>query len=352
MKKIISSLIIFMSLTFLVSCNKKHSDWFFAMGTTISIEYHGGKASYFDDIFDLYMLYTQISSSYLRNEVPASSPYYNFENVYSINENRGIKPVKVSDELFELIEYALFLIDDTNGYFNPLIGNAVNVWKDVIKKYEFKEVSKEVFDEAIEKINEVPAVDVNKIVLDKINKTVYIEDETLLLDLGAVAKGYVTKLAADYLISKGIKYYMIDSGSSNLAMGTNIEKRPYRIALQDPMGVYENYRLGIVKMVDINIVTSGFEKQNFTYDGHYYHHIVSPFDYIPRDNFVNVIIIGDDAGQLDAYTTAVFSMTTADAIEFLESKGLYYVLYENFTFDVKTNLPEKYYDEYQRLVNE
>lgn len=424
-----------------------HEKYFDLMHATIDIKFYGGEDEDLDYLYDLFLLYTQISSNYKRNEVRPGSPYYNLENVYSINENRGVKPVKVVDELFELIKFAYNLIEDTNGYFNPFIGNAVNIWKQVIDKEMFPEIdqshpnyritkafarggiiyfnieghnpdkdleitsielykgntfvkeidknrfpeidltvnnfyfsqlekgqeyqvrltykdkntnevftdkatiktgddviSKELYEAAINEINKLEKnLDLSKVVLDEENKTVFLKDDSLLLDLGAVAKGYVTNLAVNYLVEKGIKYYMVNSGSSNIGVGTHIEDRAYKIGNKDPVGIYQNDRLGILEKLDTHIVTSGYEEQYVTYEGSIYHHIVSPIDYLPKDNFLSVIIVGADAGLLDAYSTAVFSMSTEEAIRFLESKSLEYVLYENHSYKIITNIPEPYY---------
>lgn len=424
-----------------------HEIDFNQMHATIQIQFYGGEDEDLDYLTNLFSLYTQISSNFERNEVGPSSPYYNYENVYSINEKRGVEPVLVSDELFELIKYAYDLVLDTNGYFNPFIGNAIDIWKKVIdkeritaldtsypnlrmhkvfgrgtnlyfqiegydtnneleivsielykgttlieslKEIYFKEInlkknhfsfskldkdqeyqiklvyqnkttnetftdlatlktgddviSKELYEEALLALNQLESnLDLSKVILNEEDKSVYILDETLLLDLGAFVKGFVTNLAVNYLKEQGIKYYIVNSGQSNIGVGTHIEERPYKIGNFDAAGKYENNRLGILEKLDTHIVTSGYEEQYVTYNGNIYHHIISPIDYRPKDNFLSVIIIGEDAGLLDAYSTAVFSMTTEEAIEFLESKGLEYVLYENHTYNVITNISSKYY---------
>ncbi len=315
-----------------------------AMGTTISIDFYGGEDEDLDYLIDLFLFYTQISSNFKRNEFSYHSPYYDMSNVFLINDKRGIEPVKVNDELFELIKYSLLLIEDTNGYFNPLIGNAVDIWKEVIDKYNKGTISKEVYDETINKLSELEEVDLSKIVLDEENKTIYIKDKTLVLDIGAVAKGFVTNLAVNYLKEKEIKYYMVDSGRSNIGVGTHIEDRPYRIGNKDPNGVYKDGRLGILRKYDTHIVTSGYEEHYVEYDSNIYHHIISPFDNIPKDHFLSVVLVGDDAGLLDAYSTAVYSMSVDYAIAFLEEKEIKYLLYIKENNEIITNLSK---DEYE-----
>ncbi|MDD4090717.1 MAG: FAD:protein FMN transferase [Acholeplasmataceae bacterium] len=353
MKRTILIITLLINLIFLIGCEKelkRQRTVISAMNTTISVDFYGGSEEDLKEIIDIYAKYSQISSNFRRHEVDSDSPYYNWTNVYLINEKRGIEAVEVSDELFELIEYSLWLIDDTNGYFNPLMGNAIDIWKEVITAFKKVEISEEVYNETLASLENLTKASElkEKIVLNKDNKSVYLKDKSVLLDLGAVAKGYATNLATNYLIEQGIKYYMIDAGSSNIAIGTHIEKRAYRIGNKDPKKVYQDGLIGVVEKKDTHIVTSGYDEQYATYQEHYYHHIVNPFSYLPNDHFLSVILLGDDASLLDAYSTAVYSMSKEEAEAFLNEKGIGYVLYIKENLEVVSNLSSDIYTIYEK----
>lgn len=313
------------------------------MGTTISVRLYDATQEDIDEIERIYSLYSQLTTNFDRNLFDSNSEYYDLENIYTINLNRGIKPVTVRKELFDLIQYAICLTEQTNGYFNIGIGEAVDIWKEVIESKELyldPEITETEYNNVLNAIETVGQVDLSKVILDENNLTVYIEDSNVKLDLGAIAKGYATQLVIDYLESQNITNYMVNAGNSNVALGNHPENRPYRIGLTDSLDYYKNGFIGIVSLNNRHIVTSGNYEQFVTYDGVIYHHIISPFDYLPKAYYTSVIIIGDDAGLLDAYSTAVYSMSVDVAIDFLETNDIDYILYLQENNQILTNLPE------------
>ncbi|MDD2574944.1 MAG: FAD:protein FMN transferase [Acholeplasmataceae bacterium] len=313
------------------------------MGTSISVKLYDATQEDIDEIERIYSLYSQLTTNFDRNLFDSNSEYYDLENIYTINLNRGIKPVTVRKELFDLIKYAIYLTEQTNGYFNVGVGEAIDIWKKVIESRELyldPEITEAEYNKIINDIEAVGQVDLSKVILNENDLSVYIEDSNVKLDLGAIAKGYATQLVIDYLESQNITDYMINAGNSNVALGEHPENRAYRIGLTDSLGYYKNGFIGIVSLNNKHVVTSGNYEQFVTYEGVIYHHIISPYDYLPKAYYTSVVLIGDDAGLLDAYSTAVYSMSVDVAIDFLETNELDYILYLQENNQILTNLTE------------
>ncbi|MFA7030637.1 MAG: FAD:protein FMN transferase [Candidatus Cloacimonadaceae bacterium] len=324
------------------------------MGTTINVKLYNARQKDLDEVERIYSLYSQLTTNFDRNLFSSDSEFYDLENIYTINQNRGIAPVKVRQELFDLIKYALNLTQVTNGYFNIGIGEAVDVWKSVIESRELyldKEITEAEYNSTIQQLEAVGQVDLSNIVLDEENLTVFIKDSNVKLDLGAVAKGYATQLVIDYLKGENITKYMVNAGNSNVALGQHPDNRPYRIGLTDSEGFYENGFIGIVSLNNKHVVTSGNYEQYVTYDGVVYHHIISPFDYLPKAFYTSAVLIGDNAGLLDVLSTAVYSMPLEDALTFLEANSIDYILYLQENNEVLTNLSESEFEVSKPLTN-
>lgn len=309
---------------------------------TISL-YEGGTQEDIDKIQDIYDYYSQLTSSFLRNEVDDSHKYYNLNNVYLINEKAGIEPVVVDKTLYDLLKQAIVISEKTNGYFNPAIGRAIDIWKEVIERYRFSEITKEVYDETIQKLEALNPVDLSKIIFNDEDLSVYLMDDTLKIDLGAYAKGYATEKVVEYIKSVGIKKYMVDAGKSNIAVGQHPDNRPFGIAIGDPLELYKLNVVGFVRVNDKHVVTSGNELQFVTYQGKRYHHILSPKDYMPKHYYTSIVLIGDDAGLLDAYSTALYSMDESSVETFLNDTDIKYVLYTD-KGDIKGNTTNKIFE--------
>lgn len=179
-----------------------------------------------------------------------------------------------------------------------------------------KELSDEVYNQAIDDVESLDFTQ-NEIILEtEDNKYfVMIEGQDIKLDLGAISKGYATQKAYEYIVSQGVTYYSISSGSSSIILGENEarEKEDYifRVSLANPYKteITDKATYGTVEVKNASITTSGNYEQYVLYQGHRYHHIVSPFYKVPAQYYHTVTIIGDNAGLLDALSTALFSMS-------------------------------------------
>ncbi|HKL61618.1 MAG TPA: FAD:protein FMN transferase, partial [Acholeplasma sp.] len=256
-----------------------------------------------------------------------SNPFFGLVSLYDVNEYAYNAPVVVSRKLFDVLLDAKKLYEDTDGFFNAAIGNAVDIIKKRITTHMFGSIDDAEFDLMLGELSAIKnTVNYEDVVLDEDNLTVSFKSEGIKLDLGALAKGYATQKAVDYLAFKGIKKYNIDAGSSNIALGTHPDDRNWNIGLRNPenpfLGIY-----GILSNVNKAIVTSGNFEQYFKHDGIRYHHIISPFDFMPKQIYHAVTLIGDDSGYLDGLSTALFSMPYEDAKALVEELNLEAVFY-------------------------
>ncbi|MGB0175249.1 MAG: FAD:protein FMN transferase, partial [Acholeplasmataceae bacterium] len=64
---------------------------------------------------------------------------------------------------------------------------------------------------------------------------------------------------------------------------------------------------------------SGNFEQYTLYEGIRYHHIISPFTYYPVNEYYALTITGNDAGLLDALSTALYVMDIETLTTFMEN---------------------------------
>lgn len=359
MKKKFFAIFVLVSLLLgVVSCQKKpyvKGYSFNAMETTIQVQIYEKNVD--EDVFkaveEIFMFYSQLTTNFRRNEVKENSPYYNLNNVYLINQEAGIKAVKVKEELIELLELSILLHEETNGYFNIGLGKAVNLWKQQIKDHLF--ITKQNYLNTLNTLSTYETPDLTKIIIDKENKTVYLEDDSISLDLGAIAKGYATQLSYDYLKEeKGLKRFKIYGGGSSIALGLPPKNYPIKTFIADDNSIYEDGFLGYIPGGNKHITTSGSGQQYvnvYDDDGEIYtkiHHIISPFTLKPVNNFYKVTLVGDDSALLDAYSTVVFLMDEEEAINFLNEHNIKYLLYLN-DYSIVTNFTKEEFVQYEIL---
>lgn len=319
-----------------------------AMYTDVSVTLYDG-VSEADElaITKIIRKYDFLANNFVGPVADHENELYRKHNIYTINENRGVKAVAVDIELFELIKEALALYEGMNGYFNPAMGEVIDVWKSVILgPYMYLEIPDALYNQTMTEIAEF-SDDINpsEIILDQEHHTVFITNPELKLDLGAYAKGYVAELVEAYVKSKGIEHYIINIGSSTLSIGTHPDDgqtdRPISVRILDPLNLYESGTAGIVYLRNKSVSSSGNNIQFAMYKGKKYHHIISPFEFIPKDYYHTLTLIGEDAGLLDALSTAVFNMPLDDAKALLDKYDVSGVFYMNDgqieTYNLKEN---------------
>lgn len=284
------------------------------------------KKNHYMAIEEIYDTYSKVSDNF--------RTYPNITNVYTINQKTVLSEVsetfEISKELYELIDFAYDIQLNSNGYFDISIGKIIDVWKELIEKYQMgidMDLEEEV-ELAIKVVEKIEIIEEPLNLFIEENKYYITVKPGVKIDLGAIAKGYATQKATEYLLSQGIINYIINGGSSSMMLGLKTQDTPnYNIGLINPVNRYTNY--GIVRANNVSITSSGSNIQKFeTKDGTWYHHIISPKTKKPEHFYYSISLLGQDAGLLDAYSTALFSMPLDEVKNFLKDKDIEFIAFD------------------------
>lgn len=248
--------------------------------------------------------------------------YNNYEginNIKTINDNAGKSPVKVSDELFNLIKTSIEYYDKYSNDADISFGAVLNVWS------KYRDLNENLTDddeykieERLPSMEELKAADqytgIENILLDDENKTVFIKNKNTVIDVGATAKGYAVELVCDELEEKGCDSFMISAGGNVKAVGKphdGIRDR-WGVGIRNPdVMIMEETDSNIIEAVFINkdsVVTSGDYERFFTVDGKNYCHLIDKDTLMPGDYFRSVTVIYEDSGFADFLSTTLFLM--------------------------------------------
>jgi thiamine biosynthesis lipoprotein len=328
--------------------------------------------THFEKINDMYAMYDALTNNY--EGLPSDSTY--LENIYTINQQKGVT-LEIDVALYDLIQEALSIQALTEGYFNIGLGKPVKAWKTLISNtpkevtvgshlyvrtydstpiYEIYEVTEitettyalsdgettdiydinkliydiEVTQTAFEQtMTNIDAMSIenNDILLETSNHTYYItiSGSDIELDVGAFSKGYTTEKVKQYLLEQEVTYFSISAGSSTISVGQNINRpsqdEVYIVSLTDPITSLPFFKepYGLIHIKNQSLATSGNFEQFTMYEGKRYHHLISPFTLSPTHDYAALTIIGDDAGLLDALSTALFVMPKDVFDRFMET---------------------------------
>lgn len=247
-----------------------------------------------------------------------ASPNIDTSDVYRINSSSGKSYVKVHPEILKMVKASIEYSKLSNGAFDITTGPIINLWGIGTDNERIPS------DEEIKA--RLPLVGYERININEADSSIMLKDAGMAIDLGGVAKGF----AADEVL-KIYKKYNIENGLINLgtssiyALGKNKENKDWSVGIKHPRSEDSNEFLGVVKISNESLSTSGDYERFFIKDNKRYHHIMNPKTGYPVDNGVmsdTIVINGDveDNGMLaDILTTAVFSLGAEKGVKFLDS---------------------------------
>lgn len=138
-------------------------------------------------------------------------------DVNTINRNAGVKPVKVSAEIFKLIERSLQISELTYGAFD-------------ITYYAPDKAAQDT-DTLVATYTTVNYKDV---VLDAATTTVFLKEKGMRIGFGANSKGYAADRAKYILQLAGVSHGVINAGGDLLTWGLQPDMEPWTVAVADP----------------------------------------------------------------------------------------------------------------------
>lgn len=228
-----------------------------------------------------------------------------------INENAGIKPVTISDEMMEIVTKGINYAENSGGLFDVSIGPVVNLWgigTDLAAVPTDADLK-----------SSMSVVDYKKIILDTNENTIFLEDKGMALDLGGIAKGYIADRVKALIIENGYESAIINLGGNVLTVGVKPNGANWVIGVRDPE-IDAVTELGAISVTGRSVVSSGIYERFFSEGDKRYHHIINPYTGYPEDNdLMSVSIISELSVDGDALSTTVFLLGLEKGYEYIES---------------------------------
>ena len=216
--------------------------------------------------------------------------------ISQVNQNAGIVPIKVNNEVFELVERALKISKLTDGAFDISYASMDKIWK-------FDGSMKEMpSPEAIKK--SVERIGYEKIILDTKNKTIFLKDAGMKLGLGGIGQGYIADKVKEVLQAKGCTAGIVNVSGDINTWGSQIDGKPWTVGIVNP--VNKNKVVATFPLIDSAVETSGSYEKYVTFNNIRYSHIIDPRSGYPATGIVSVSIFAKQTEIADALATGVF----------------------------------------------
>ena len=247
-----------------------------AMGTTYSIVLYG---------HDRFRLQAAVELAFEEvRRLDHTMSNYRTESEWSrVNQQAGEHPVKISEEMFELLSACIQYSKASDGAFDITVGPLMKVWG-------FYKGSGR-FPHRAEIRGAIAKVGYSNIVLDAKERTVQFRNIGAEIDPGGIGKGYAVDRALNILKQNGVEVGLITAGSSSIyAIGAPPnESQGWKIEIRDPKN--PNRTVQEVFLKNQSMSTSGNYEKFFRVRDKLYSHIMDPRTGYPAQGMLSVSVI-------------------------------------------------------------
>jgi thiamine biosynthesis lipoprotein len=345
MKKFISIILLLFILISFTGCGEKElhryeSEFIMLFDTATRIVGFAESKEKFTDysqvIYDNLKEYHQLYDIY--------NDYEGINNLKTVNDNAGIKPVKVDKRIIDLLKFSMDLYENTEGETNIAFGSVLKIWHEY-RTQGIEDPANAKLPSEEELKNAFLHTNIEDIIIDEELSTVFLRDSKMSLDVGAIAKGYATEQVSNIVKDSGMNSGLLSVGGNIRAINNNVTtNEPWNVGIQNPDSSTGQSVLEVVKLDDKSLVTSGNYERYYTVNGERYNHIIDPDTLYPSRYFSSVSIICKDSGIADALSTAIFSMPFEEGLKLINSMPDTEAMW---IFSDKT---EKYSDNFENFI--
>jgi thiamine biosynthesis lipoprotein len=216
-----------------------------------------------------------------------------------VNRNAGIQPVKVDEEVFDLIARSLKISDLTQGAFDISYGS-------IDKSLWNFDVNMQHLPDADTARKSVSLINYKNVILDESNTTVFLKEKGMRIGFGGIGKGYAADKAKLILQGRGVSSGIVNASGDLVTWGTQPSGYPWTIAIADPDKAVTPF--STLKISNMAIATSGNYEKYAIINGKKYSHTIDPKTGFPVSGIKSVSIISPSAELADAMATPVMVM--------------------------------------------
>jgi FAD:protein FMN transferase len=242
-----------------------------------------------------------------------------------INAEAATRPVRVHPEVMELLRLAGAISERTGGAFDVTVGPLMVCWKLAGGGGAVPE------PRALEAAR--ARVGYTHLELDAAGSTVRFARPGLVLDLGAIGKGYAIDRAAELLLELGVENALLHGGTSTVRgigragdapgwtvavrrpgpardpaghrAGTTPRHDPDRPAAEEHDGI-----VALVELHDTALSVSAVAGKSFVQDGVEYGHVLDPRTGWPVRGATLAAVVCPSATEADALSTALLTLAS------------------------------------------
>lgn len=216
-----------------------------------------------------------------------------------VNKFAGVHPVKVDQEVFDLIERSIRISSITDGAFDITYGSVdKSLWN-------FDREMKKLPDAANAK-SLVRLINYKNVILNKKECSVFLKEIGMRIGFGGIGKGYAAEKTRQLLKEQGVSGGVVNASGDISTWGKQADGSDWTIGIASPDHAQRPF--SYLNISDMAIATSGNYEKFVIIDGKKYSHTIDPKTGLPVSGIKSVTIISPNAEIADAMATPVTIM--------------------------------------------
>jgi FAD:protein FMN transferase len=224
-----------------------------------------------------------------------------------INSQAGVQPVRVDQELYDLLTRSLRISELTNGAFDVSFASVGELWR-------FDGSMQQPPDPAQIKAS-VAKINYQDIILNSRDISVFLKEKDMRIGFGAIGKGYAAEMAKRAMISTGIESGVVSAAGDLTTWGKREDGRVWDVAIAKPDKSHKI--MAWLTADNTSVVTSGNYEKFFMYEGKRYSHILDPRTGYPTTGIKSATIVCTNAELGDALATTMFVLGKDEGLELI-----------------------------------
>jgi FAD:protein FMN transferase len=216
-----------------------------------------------------------------------------------INQQAGLRPVKVDREVFDIIQRSKRISDVTQGAFDITYGSVDK------RLWNFDKNMTSLPNSSTAK-KMVRLINYKNVILDEKKCTVFLREKGMRIGFGGIGKGYAAERAKLILQKRGVKSGIVNASGDLTAWGYQPDGKEWTIGIADPDATAKPF--SYLTITNMAIATSGNYEKFVMIGGKKYSHTIDPKTGLPVTGIKSVTIISPNAEIADAMATPVMIM--------------------------------------------
>lgn len=214
-------------------------------------------------------------------------------------QGAGSPPVKVSEDLFQVLAAAQELATRSDGAFDVTVGPVVRLWRRARRRHELPDRDR--------LAQALALVGYRNLLLDPRQRTAQLLKPGMLLDLGGIAKGYAADQALSVLKRHGIASALVAAAGDIACSRPPPGREGWRIEIAPPAPSTKSAEKGTryLLLYDAAVSTSGDSEQHLDFGGQRYSHIINPATGMALTGRRSVTVVAPRGITADSYAVAV-----------------------------------------------